>query len=1100
MLQEHNVKNLKKIEYFNQFYHLILNKSILSKGGTLIAINKKLNSTIGSTYLHPTSRLTTAYLNIFNTKLYLVNVYAPSGKSKDKEREEFFEQELMQSLVTNTDNILLAGDWNCILSPRDSSRPENTSISKNMKGIISNLNFKDIISAKKSNPDYTYYKEGYGARLDRIYVSKLFPNIYTTATKPAYFSDHLSVIMELNVSSQVKVGRPQWRLNVSILKDELVKANMGTIWSHLQRKKSSFTNIICWWEELAKPTLKSFYIQQGKEKKKYQMGLINYLEINLRKQYEIANQTGVTNFEEIKSIKQDIDSYRQHIALGIKVRSRVQDSLANETISKYLIAKQKDISQKKIIHAINDNNGVNLTAFDDIQEHIVNFYKNLYSKRNSDTEKQNYFLSFLSNELSDADREFLSSPLSIPEVKKIIKDMAENKTPGNDGFPVEFYDENFEIICDDLLTMLTAVLDTGRLSKSQRRAIIILIPKCNNTTSIDNYRPISLLCVDYKILSKVLSERMKKVLHKVIHSKQFCSVPGRSINHCNMELRDIFHFANDLDLELAVVNLDWYKAFDLVSIEFTLKALRKLGFGDTFVNWVSILYNDIESSIQINNILSDFFPVTSSVRQGCPLSMGLFVVYQEAFYRAFVKSQIIRPLRMPDSSETLLIGYADDTNIFITSERSLIEVDRIISHFEKATGAVLNRNNKTKIYGIGKWKGREQWPLIWLKVETDHFFTLGIYHCNSYAGSIEKNWSKCVSAIKSHRQILSNRNLTLFQRCTYTNACMLSKIWYVAHIYPLPRNYAKEINKIIFHYIWNGSYEPVRRSTLCRSKKDGGVGVIDCLIKSQVLLLNSFIKCNIHEDYHNPLMYYYCYTRMHNILEMQYSIHNASLITTPYYEIIYGLIQKVIHVPGFPIVSNKKLYNFILPNDNSYAEINYPTFNWKLIWKNFRSIIFNPYEKEIIFKHLHLCLATNQRLAMMRQPTTALCNNCSGNFEHTPIHIFYQCENINPIFLWMLRVLHNICNFKPKSNIRFLYFDTTYENLFQKHICNIFLYIYIITIWKTRKENLRIGILKHMIIRSMTRHLKFIENIPNHKMEEILEKISRLDFNNFINI
>ena len=156
------------------------------------------------------------------------------------------------------------------------------------------------------------------------------------------------------------------------------------------------------------------------------------------------------------------------------------------------------------------------------------------------------------------------------------------------------------------------------------------------------------------------------------------------------------------------MNIDWYKAFDLVSMDFILKALRRLGFGDSFVNWVSILYTDIESSVQINNILSDFFPVTRSVRQGCPLSMGLFIIYQEAFYRAMVKSRIIRPLRMPDRTENTLLGYADDSNILISSERALIEVNNIISLFEKATGAVLNRNNKTKIFVMGKWSGRDQ--------------------------------------------------------------------------------------------------------------------------------------------------------------------------------------------------------------------------------------------------------------------------------------------------------------------------------------------------------------------------------------------------------
>ena len=335
--------------------------------------------------------------------------------------------------------------------------------------------------------------------------------------------------------------------------------------------------------------------------------------------------------------------------------------------------------------------------------------------------------------------------------------------------------------------------------------------------------------------------------------------------------------------------------------------------------------------------------------------MGLFIIYQEAFYRAIVKSRIIRPLRMPDTTESKLLGYADDTNILISNERSLIEVDKIISLFEKATGAVLNRNNKTKIFGTGKWRNRDRWPLSWLKVESQYLFTLGMYHCNSYTNSVEQNWSKCVSKINSHRLMLNSRRLTLFQRSTYANACMASKVWYITHVYPLPKNYAKEINKIIFNYIWNGRYEPVRRSTVFRSRIEGGLGTIDCLIKSQVILLNSFLKCNIDEDYHNPLMQYYCYMRMHNILDMNYSIHNCSITTTPYYEIIYGLLRKVIHIPGFPILSNKNLYKFLLPREISYAEHQYPNFNWKNIWKNFSCTIFNPYEKEIIFKQKAIC-------------------------------------------------------------------------------------------------------------------------------------------------
>ena len=130
-------------------------------------------------------------------------------------------------------------------------------------------------------------------------------------------------------------------------------------------------------------------------------------------------------------------------------------------------------------------------------------------------------------------------------------------------------------------------------------------------------------------------------------------------------------------------------------------------------------------------------------------------------------------------------------------------------------------------------------------------------------------------------------------------------------------------------------------------------------------MLNSFIRCIINDDYFNPLMHYYCYLRMHNLLTMNYSIHNAAISTTPYYETVYITIKKVLHLPGYPLVSKKNSYMSLLPEEKSYAEENFPTFNWRQIWKNFSNIIFNPYEKEIVFKHLHLCLATNQRLAMM---------------------------------------------------------------------------------------------------------------------------------------
>ena len=460
----------------------------------------------------------------------------------------------------------------------------------------------------------------------------------------------------------------------------------------------------------------------------------------------------------------------------------------------------------------------------------------------------------------------LSAPLSKDEIIWVIKQIATNKTPGIDGIPIEFYSQFWPEIADDLLEIYRYLLQTGCLTMSQRRAIINIIPKHGESKYITNFRPISLLCVDYKILSKLISERIKKILYKIIHSKQFCAVPGRNINQCNMELRDVIFYANQENFELAILNLDWYKAFDTVSIDFVIRILDAFGFGATFIGWIKTLYNGIESILSINNILGDFFSVTRSVRQGCPLSMALFIIYQEPFYRALATSQIVRPLTLPGNDEIKLLGYADDTNIIVIDTNSLTEINNIITNFELATGSELNRNNKTKIYGVGQWQNRQQWPMDWLKTETDFLFTLGIYHGNDYLATLDKNWSIISSKIQSHTQLLFNRRISIFQRAAYANSCIMSKVWYVCHIYPLTKPHIKEINRTVFAYLWGGRYEPVRRTTVFKPKCEGGLCLVNCDIKAKVLLANSFLKCYNDDEYRKPLMIYYCYLKMNNMI------------------------------------------------------------------------------------------------------------------------------------------------------------------------------------------------------------------------------------------
>ena len=159
------------------------------------------------------------------------------GKNKENEREALFSNELSHVLIPNTDNVILAGDWNCVLSLKDTLNQTNVSLSKSLKNIVTGFKYKDIYPYKNSKPEFTYYQNNSAARLDRIYLNKLSNCICEVNTHSVSFSDHLCVSVSLQISSQIEVGRPMWKLNTSLLNKILIKDNFHILWSHIKNKK-----------------------------------------------------------------------------------------------------------------------------------------------------------------------------------------------------------------------------------------------------------------------------------------------------------------------------------------------------------------------------------------------------------------------------------------------------------------------------------------------------------------------------------------------------------------------------------------------------------------------------------------------------------------------------------------------------------------------------------------------------------------------------------------------------------------------------------------------------------------------------------------------
>ncbi|XP_037533260.1 nucleotide-binding oligomerization domain-containing protein 1 [Nematolebias whitei] len=178
--------------------------------------------------------------------------------------------------------------------------------------------------------------------------------------------------------------------------------------------------------------------------------------------------------------------------------------------------------------------------------------------------------------------------------------MRGQRAPSIDGLTVEFYKAYWDILAEDLLGVLRESLSTGSLPLSCRRAVITLLPKKGNLQEMKNWRPVSLLCTDYKILSKVLATRMREAMEQVIHRDQTYCVPSRSMVDNIYLIRDVLEVSSSLGLNTALVSLDQEKAFDRVEHNFLWETMREFGFSAGFIAKIQVLYSGDESVLKIN--------------------------------------------------------------------------------------------------------------------------------------------------------------------------------------------------------------------------------------------------------------------------------------------------------------------------------------------------------------------------------------------------------------------------------------------------------------------------------------------------------------------
>ncbi|KAJ3609823.1 hypothetical protein NHX12_024333 [Muraenolepis orangiensis] len=365
---------------------------------------------------------------------------------------------------------------------------------------------------------------------------------------------------------------------------------------------------------------------------------------------------------------------------------------------------EKKNGQRRVIHSLLSGTGQEITEPSQIRRRAVSFYSTLYTSEYEEGETLSEGFCNGLPQVSEEANSQLEGPLTIQELQTALQGMQGRRAPGIDGLSVEFYKAYWDVLSHDLLDVFNESLASGSMPVSCRRAVITLLPKKGNLQDIKNQRPVSLLCVDYKILSKALATRLGKAVEQVIHRDQTYCVPGRSMVDNVHLIRDVLEVSSSLDINTGLISLDQEKAFDRVEHSFLWKVMEKFGFSAGFIAKIKVLYNKIESVLKFNGGLCAPFRVCRGVRQGCALSGMLYALSLEPLLNK-IRSKL-QGLFLPGLNGNMVLSvYADDVVVFVRDQKDTDILVDIVRDFSSASAARVNWK-KSEALAVGEWSGR----------------------------------------------------------------------------------------------------------------------------------------------------------------------------------------------------------------------------------------------------------------------------------------------------------------------------------------------------------------------------------------------------------
>ncbi|GKV51190.1 hypothetical protein SLEP1_g57860 [Rubroshorea leprosula] len=771
------------------------------------------------------------------TPVSIINVYSPCQLSGKRSLWE----ELKKLVSGRGGNWCIAGDFNAVRKTEE--RKGSRGISSEMREFDSFIREADLIDIPLVGRKFTWYQASgqYMSRIDRFLLSEGWLSKWSDTRQWGLrrtISDHCPILLKFQ---QVDWGPKPFRFFDAWLKMEGCRELIREVWSKAE--------IEGWAGYRLKEKMKLTKEALRKWSKD------STLDIERKISNAAAEIDWIDRKGEQEQLTEEEIKKRREATITLWENMKRKESMIQQKSRKTWLA-HGDANTKFFHKCVKGRwrrnemssihiNGVQLKEASRIKDELAGFFEEMFKEKQRVRPKLGG-VSF--KQISQEDNDFIIGPFSESEIKAAVWECDSSKALGPDGFNFKFIKCEWELIKDDVIRFLQEFHKNSKMVRGLNTSFIVLVPKSNNPQKIEEYRPISLIGVMYKILSKLLANRLKKVLHQVVGEQQTAFLSGRQLMDGVLIANEVIDEAKKKKRKTIMFKIDFEKAYDKVSWEFLEYMMQRMGFCDKWRKWIGECLRTSLVSVLVNGSPTRQFSVTKGLRQGDPLSPFLFLIIAEGLNGLVsnaTQKGLLEGVKVGSRGLKLAhLQFADDTILFgEASEKNVLAMKGILRAFEIVSGLKVSFN-KSQLMGVcvqEEWLDRMAW-LLCCKKGSMPFKYLGI----PIGGNPRRIafWKPLLETFNKKLHTWKGRFLSLGGRITLINSVLSSLPVFWMSLYLVPKGMILLIDKIRRRFLWGGSeggkrVNWVNWGQVCKGKESGGLGVKD-LRKFNVALLGKW--------------------------------------------------------------------------------------------------------------------------------------------------------------------------------------------------------------------------------------------------------------------